>query len=824
MKKLIHIFYYTMITLTLSIFIYSMQLTSYASEDSILYLSSSPGETETEVGINYHASGKGSYVLYTSNSTFANATKSIPTETLFSKSAINNETATVWKERYVCKVSLKDLSPNTKYYYKVVLNSTESAINTFTTTSKTGTDNKFIFATDIHASTSASAVSTTNTLITNILNKNKDVKMVYMTGDQVDRGGYETTWQTYYNNLPVMNNLLQATIPGNHEYYHSSDSGYISPEFYNQFFNNPQNGPEDRLNSTYYFEYGNILFIQIDIINKKFLTEQQEWFKNVVANHPSQWIIVGSHAGAISTGPYESDSSYMKNNWTKIFEECQVDICFSGHEHIYIRRDRFFENELNPTLGVSYLVGPAAGAKNYTADPSKTDSDLYFKDFNINYHANLIHVTDTTLTCDLYNKSGVVEDTYQLKAKRPSTIENISKEEILDKIVLAPTESDTKMQIRWDKSLWGNVKKIEIIKKQETSDFSQTVIMSAPSLNYSFVRPIYAYRDYKIEIVVTCQDDSILKKTINIYDPGIHEDLSLSNHEQIVLKKEDATIDYIKDIKVQLNNTTYPMNEDSLTIHGLQENTIYEGVISYKYTKDGLNETRQYPIQTHTLPFAFPEEPFTITNISKNSMDVVTNDDTIQYTNISLYLNDVKYVIDTTKLSSHIEGLVEDTSYEYYFEYTILDKASSLEFSTTTAKKSIQTLSYELPSIDEFTLKTSDDTTATFKYDYNDTDNKVTEAYILYGNNQKLTLNKKRGTETITGLDFTKSNCSFKLVLVFDNKTIESETVTIDKIEVTPTPDPVPEKKGCKKNTIYETTLLLSSLSICLYLLKKKHN
>ena len=157
-------------------------------------------------------------------------------------------------------------------------------------------------------------------------------------------------------------------------------------------------------------------------------------------------------------------------------------------------------------------------------------------------------------------------------------------------------------------------------------------------------------------------------------------------------------------------------------------------------------------------------------------------------------------------------------------EYTILDKGISLEFSTTTAKKSIQTLSYELPSIDEFTLKTNDDTTATFKYDYNDTDNKVTEAYILYGNNQKLTLNKKRGTETITGLDFTKSNCSFKLVLVFDNKTIESETVTIDKIEVTNTTEPVPEKKVCKKNTIYETTLLLSSLSICLYLLRKKHN
>ena len=136
-------------------------------------------------------------------------------------------------------------------------------------------------------------------------------------------------------------------------------------------------------------------------------------------------------------------------------------------------------------------------------------------------------------------------------------------------------------------------------------------------------------------------------RTIKYYDPGITKTSALVIMSKSCLKKKMQRLINIKDIKVQLNNTTYPMNEDSLTIHGLQENTIYEGVISYKYTKDGLNETRQYPIQTHTLPFAFPEEPFTITNISKNSMDVVTNDDTIQYTNISLYLNDVKYVIDT---------------------------------------------------------------------------------------------------------------------------------------------------------------------------------
>lgn len=68
------------------------------------------------------------------------------------------------------------------------------------------------------------------------------------------------------------------------------------------------------------------------------VAQQQEWFRNVVKNNPTQWIIVGSHPGLYATGAYESDAQIMRRNWLDLFEECQVDIALNGHEHVYARK------------------------------------------------------------------------------------------------------------------------------------------------------------------------------------------------------------------------------------------------------------------------------------------------------------------------------------------------------------------------------------------------------------------------------------------------------------------------------------------------------
>ena len=143
-------------------------------------------------------------------------------------------------------------------------------------------------------------------------------------------------------------NFLQATIPGNHEYYFSSNGSYISNEIYNQFYNNPTNGPSDRLGSSYYFVWDQFLFIMLDTVKTDYnVAQQQEWFRNVVKNNPTQWIIVGSHPGLYATGAYESDAQIMRRNWLDLFEECQVDIALNGHEHVYARKNLRYNGNSN---------------------------------------------------------------------------------------------------------------------------------------------------------------------------------------------------------------------------------------------------------------------------------------------------------------------------------------------------------------------------------------------------------------------------------------------------------------------------------------------
>ena len=255
--------------------------------------------------------------------------------------------------------------------------------------------------------------------------------MVLMTGDIVDRGGYSAQWNSLFAGLPALERYQQATLPGNHEYYHDNDPSYIDASIYNQFYNNPQNGPEDRLNSSYYFRYGDALIIMLDIMpntkNPYDLEANKAWFKEVVQNNPSRWIIVGSHAGAITAGIYAHDAKQIWNNWSETFEECQVDLALSGHEHIYIRKDLWYQGEYNEELGVTYLVGPAAGQKDYAAQNTE---GLTVK--RGNYRGQIVKLQGTKMTVSLYDTTGTEFATFTLNAKRNGSPAEITDEELLN--------------------------------------------------------------------------------------------------------------------------------------------------------------------------------------------------------------------------------------------------------------------------------------------------------------------------------------------------------------------------------------------------------
>ena len=110
-----------------------------AAQNSFHLITTNPGEdASTTIGINYHTYEPGSHIEYTlaSDTNFANATVVNPTEKLWSikgeKNADKNDTF-YQVERYVCSATITNLTPCTKYKYRLVKGDLVSSSYFFTT-------------------------------------------------------------------------------------------------------------------------------------------------------------------------------------------------------------------------------------------------------------------------------------------------------------------------------------------------------------------------------------------------------------------------------------------------------------------------------------------------------------------------------------------------------------------------------------------------------------------------------------------------------------------------------------------------------------------
>ncbi len=525
MKKLI-IKSFLVVSLGLTLFIIALGCFTpkVKAASTISYITTSVGENETSVGINYHSSESSSYVLYSTSISFTNDTtlRQDAVTRLWSAEVDSSDSNTGFSERYVSTVNLTGLKENTQYYYKVYAGTAISTTYSFKTHSASATNATFLFATDIHAAGGSYTPTRPNNMMTNVRSNVRNINLLVLTGDQIDRGGYEAHWQSYYNGMSIYKDLMVASIPGNHEYYHTSGSAYVSPLYYNQFHNNPKNGPESKVNSTYYFKYGNILFIMIDTIDKKNVIEQKEWFKEVVQNNPSQWIIVGTHSNAITGGSYVSDSKWMMTNWGPTFEECQVDLVIGGHEHLFVHKNLLYKNEVNGDLGVSYYVSPAAQHKLYSIKAEYKDQvDAYD---NVNYKVNTIQVTSSKLVLQVYSEDGNKTKnsisnallTFELNSKRSATVTTQKDSTLTNALKLEYDKENDDATVTWNKTYYGNVKNVIVERTANDSTTEYTKFVSSEKVNSMNIGPIYRDRNYAIKVTLVKYDGSQITKEFEI--------------------------------------------------------------------------------------------------------------------------------------------------------------------------------------------------------------------------------------------------------------------------------------------------------------------
>ena len=164
-----------------------------------------------------------------------------------------------------------------------------------------------------------------------------------------------------------------------------------STPFLETFFT-PTNGvePDGR---TYSFDWANVHFTCMDVQTTPYESgsPQLEWLERDLAATDRPWKVVFFHnpaVGVASTG----DDEGLKENVMPVLERNGVDLCLSGHHHVYAR---FF-----PIGHVTYVTTGAGGKNLYSVheDPRLAYAESVFHFLHVTVEGNemTLRATDTT--------------------------------------------------------------------------------------------------------------------------------------------------------------------------------------------------------------------------------------------------------------------------------------------------------------------------------------------------------------------------------------------------------------------------------------------
>ncbi len=216
-----------------------------------------------------------------------------------------------------------------------------------------------------------------------------DFKLLLHSGDLVASGDNTSDWRKFFNCEETVIGYKQflPTI-GNHE----------SPYWpFETLFVLPNN------NRYYSLNYGNTHFIILNT-QEDISGDQLDWLindLNGVSNDTMiDWIVVNFHRPPYSSGNHGSQMD-IRTTWSPIFENYNVDLVFSGHDHDYERTVKI--------NGVVYIVTGGGGAPLHPVDSSPWTAYS-----EMTYHFCHITVADRQLILRAINLFGIVFDSLVL--------------------------------------------------------------------------------------------------------------------------------------------------------------------------------------------------------------------------------------------------------------------------------------------------------------------------------------------------------------------------------------------------------------------------
>ena len=347
--------------------------------DAWLLMANPAERMDTGVTIGWHARVPGTFVEIASDSDSAFAApRRVPGKCA---PAAHLDTATeVVHEVLTCRADVAGLGAGRAYRYRAG-RTAFSRPGRFLT-APGGQPFSFLYLSDVHVHNPIPARLDAAVSILRVARAlEPDVRFTVLGGDMLAYGSAYPAWNSLAAS-PLVTTQLTAFTPGNHDFYdHKATSR--GPGYFNTFVHNPANGAEGVANTSYFFRYGNALFISISSedswSSEALLRAQQAWFRRVVAENPSTFIIAYTHR-PFYNGSDRNGGHALTNrtNWSSLFDELGVDLVLSGHDHVYVRTAPTIAGEAARAAGKGtvYVTSTAVGDRYMEADSASPYPNL----------------------------------------------------------------------------------------------------------------------------------------------------------------------------------------------------------------------------------------------------------------------------------------------------------------------------------------------------------------------------------------------------------------------------------------------------------------
>ncbi len=399
---------------------------------TIYHIVTTNGENYNSVYLNWHSELHNSYVLL-KKSRDLNFKKIKPTSSIYwdTRNTINanDDDSFYTNSRYVCYLHLHNLCDNTIYEYKIVNDHEESEIYSFKIT-----DNKtlkFLAFCDFQHPQNTN----THNLMMKLSSLCPDANFMVCSGDLTGTGANESEWSWLLDNsINPFKNIIFSSSVGDHEYWGKDVGRGIpmmdKPDTFNNIFRNPQNGHVNYLNSTYCFIKSRVLFIFLNMGDSNttsgtIFDDQITWFYNTISclKGKFDFLIVVEHKSLYGSTLIDTGvSKYIKPLWIKVFDDTNVDLVISGHDHLYSRSKQLYHDEVSneSSKGTFYLDLGSSGNKRRNLDGT-TDNILHeciidINGLNIALGA-ICELENESLSVKVYDEEGIQKDEFKINKK-----------------------------------------------------------------------------------------------------------------------------------------------------------------------------------------------------------------------------------------------------------------------------------------------------------------------------------------------------------------------------------------------------------------------